>query len=303
MKILIAGHRGQLGRDVMGVLGRTHDVLGADLPEMNLLDEGRARQWVLAHRPHAIVNCIAYTRVDDAEKQDEREPCRRLNAQLPRLLAEVAHEAGAHFVHISTDYVFDGQRTPPQPYVETDATGPLSWYGQTKLVGEQSVQSIGGRWAILRTSWLYGRNGKNFPKAILGRAIREPSKPLRVVNDQFGSPTWSFRLAQQILAVLESDAAGLYHATSEGYCSWYDFAQTLLECAGLNQSVVPCPTSAYPTPARRPANSILENAALKKAGLNQFVDWRTDVVEFMHRFGAELMREIRTEIARTLERA
>lgn len=287
----------------MDVLGRAHDVSGVDLPEMNLLDDGRARQWVLANRPHAIVNCIAYTRVDDAEKPDEREPCRRLNAGLPRLLADAAREAGAHFIHISTDYVFDGQRTPPEPYVETDSTGPLSWYGQTKLEGEQCVQSAGGRWAILRTSWLYGRHGKNFPKAILGRAIREPSKPLRVVNDQFGSPTWSFRLARQIRAVIEREATGLYHATSEGFCTWFDFARTLLECAGLPQTVEPCPTSAYPTPARRPANSILENAALKKAGLNQFVDWRADVVEFMNGYGADLMREIRGEIARPVERA
>ena len=298
MKILIAGHRGQLGRDVMDVLGPAHDLSGADLPDLNLLEPGRAREWILARRPQVIVNCAAYTRVDDAEKPEEREPCRRLNAELPRLLAEAAREAGALLIHISTDYVFDGQRTPPAPYVESDATGPLSWYGQTKLEGEKHVQAAGGTWAILRTSWLYGRHGKNFPRAILSRAIREPEKPLRVVNDQFGSPTWSLRLAQQIQAVAERGAPGLYHATSEGYCTWFDFARTLLEDAGLKRVVEPCPTSAYPTPARRPANSILENAALKRAGLNRFVDWRADVAEFIHRHGAALMQDIRGEMER-----
>ena len=298
MKIGVTGDRGQLGRDCTDVLIEAYEVSGADLPAINLLAPGRARDWILNVRPDVVINCAAYTRVDDAESPGEREPCRRLNADLPGLLASACREIGAHLIHISTDYVFDGHRAPPEPYVESDAPGPVSWYGRTKLEGEDSVRHAGGAWAILRTSWLYGVHGRNFPRAILARALRSPDRPIRVVNDQFGSPTWSRRLALQIRAVAEARATGLYHATSEGACTWFEFARALLADAGLPNEVTPCGTSDYPTPARRPANSILENAALKQAGLNRFVDWRADVSEFMRVHGADLIRE---ERARPME--
>ncbi|MBP7274810.1 MAG: dTDP-4-dehydrorhamnose reductase [Kiritimatiellae bacterium] len=293
MKVLVAGHRGQLGRDCYSVLGSAHDLQGADLPEMNLLEPGRAHAWILESQADVVVNCAAYTRVDDAERPGERELCRRLNAELPGILAAACRETGAHLIHISTDYVFDGLRQPPKPYVESDATGPLSWYGQTKLEGEEAVRRAEGAWTILRTAWLYGAHGRNFPRAILSRAARHPDRPLRVVQDQYGSPTWSRRLALQIQTVAEAGPAGLCHATSEGWCTWFDFARALLEEAGLPNEIVPCATADYPTLARRPANSILENAALNRVGLNRWVDWRADVSEFMRMHGADIIREER----------
>jgi dTDP-4-dehydrorhamnose reductase len=281
MRILITGHQGQLGTDCVEALRGAHEVRGADLPETDLLDHAQARTIIQSFRPQVIVNCAAYTRVDDAEKESEHAACHLLNAALPHDLAELAREFDALFVHVSTDYVFDGTKPLPQPYVETDTPGPMSWYGRTKLAGEQAVREVGGRHAILRTAWLYGRHGKNFPKTILSRILREPKTPLWVVNDQHGSPTWSWRLAHQIRAVAEAGATGLFHATSEGACTWYDFARELLACADMHHTIEPCETKDYPTPARRPRNSILENQALKNIGLNQFVSWKDDLAEFV----------------------
>jgi dTDP-4-dehydrorhamnose reductase len=289
MKILIAGHRGQLGTDCMEVFRSAHEVHGADLPDVDLLDADRARSLITSLRPDVIVNCAAYTRVDDAEKESEYAACHLLNAVLPHTLAELARAHDALFVHISTDYVFDGTKPVPQPYVETDIPNPLCWYGRTKLAGEQMVQEVEGRYAILRTAWLYGRHGKNFPKTILTRVLRDPKTPLWVVNDQHGSPTWSWRLAHQIRAVVEAGATGLFHATSEGACTWYDFARELLACAGVHHTIEPCETKDYPTPARRPKNSLLENEALKRIGLNQFVSWKIDLAEFVRVHRAELL--------------
>jgi dTDP-4-dehydrorhamnose reductase len=193
--------------------------------------------------------------------------------------------------HISTDYVFDGARPPGRSYVETDAVGPRSVYGASKLAGEQAVMSAGSDMLVLRTAWLYGRTGANFPKAIIRKALSGRIEPIRVVNDQYGSPTWSRRLAEQILAALEGGMRGICHATAEGACTWYDFAVELLKDMGIEREVLPCSTSEYPRPAARPANSVLENARLKSAGLNLMVDWRKDVGEFVGLFGDELAAE------------
>jgi len=207
MKILITGARGQLGRDCQAVLAAAHEITATDLPEFDVSDAAQIRDRLVAARPDVILNCAAFTRVDDCETQ--RGLAAQANTDAPRLLAAAARVLGAHFVHISTDYVFDGARPVPQPYVESDATHPLSVYGATKLAGEKAVCASGARFAILRTAWLYGRHGGNFPKTMLRLVLAQPEQTRRVIAEQHGSPTWSWRLAEQIRAVIEARAEGV----------------------------------------------------------------------------------------------
>lgn len=291
MRILITGARGQLGVDCRRVLEGAHTVTGLDLPELDIADAGAVAGAVDALRPEVILNCAAYTRVDAAET--DRDACRRTNADGPRILAEACRAADVRLIHLSTDYVFDGRREPPLPYVETDRPAPPSWYGRTKLAGEEAVRAVAPRHVILRTAWLYGAQGANFPRAILTRALRQPGSPLKVVNDQFGTPTWSYRLALQIRAVLErAEAAGLYHATAGGCATWFEFARHFLARMGVPADVVPCATGEYPAAAARPRNSILENARLKAEGLYVMRPWQEDVDVFVVRHGDRLRAEI-----------
>jgi dTDP-4-dehydrorhamnose reductase len=289
MRVFVTGCRGQLGTDVLQILGPRHAVDAGDLPELDIAEPDSVRKCLGGFAPDVIVNCAAHTAVDAAEK--DRAAAWRANVEGPRVLAEWAAEAGCRLVHISTDYVFDGARRPPEPYVETDATGPVCYYGTTKLEGERAVARAGGRAAVLRTAWLYGRHGRNFLKSVLRKAVARPGEALRVVNDQFGSPTWSWRLALQIEKVIDASGEGTYHATAEGCCTWYELARVFLRAMGVECRVEPCATAEYPTAARRPANSILENARLKRDGLNVMAPWAQDVREFARRHGAELLDE------------
>jgi len=289
MKIFITGSRGQLGTDALEVLGAHHDVTGMDLPELDIADSQSAHGRLGAFAPDVIVNCAAYTKVDAAET--ERDAARRANVEGPRVLAAFAARSGGRLIHVSTDYVFDGLRPPPQPYVETDATRPACYYGVTKLEGERAALESGARVAILRTAWMYGRQGSNFLKTMLRLATADPRRVIRVVNDQFGSPTWSHRLAQQIDRVIDRGGEGVYHATAEGCCTWYDLARLFLQLMGVEHGIEPCATAEYPTPARRPANSILENSRLKAAGMNVMAAWDEDVREFVRRHRDRLLEE------------
>jgi dTDP-4-dehydrorhamnose reductase len=289
VKIFIAGSKGQLGRDCRDVLGEKHDVTGLDLPEFDITSANSVAAVLGRARPDVVINCAAYTRVDAAET--DRELARRVNVDGPRHLAMFTRRTGAFLVHISTDYVFAGDRPPPQPYSESDDPSPRCHYGATKLEGERAVQAVTGHYAILRTAWLYGIHGSNFLKTMLRLAIRAPGNPIRVVNDQFGSATWSWRLAHQIERLLEGGAKGLFHATAEGYASWYSVARRFLERMNVPHQIVPISTAEYPTPAQRPANSILENARLKERNLNLMRPWQEDVDEFADRYRERLLEE------------
>ncbi|NLB65494.1 MAG: dTDP-4-dehydrorhamnose reductase [Lentisphaerae bacterium] len=292
MKILVTGGYGQLGWDCREVFGANHNVLALDLPNLNITDptslDGVLNLW----KPDAIVNCAAYTAVDRAESDVEK--AWLINRDGPALLASRARTHGIFLLHVSTDYVFDGQRSVPEPYLETDTPNPVSVYGKSKLAGELEIRDRAPRYAILRTAWLYGVHGYNFLKTILRRAVNEPQKGLRVVNDQFGTPTWSRRLAEQIQAVVEADAAGLFHASGEGHCSWFEFAREFIRLMRLDCEVRPCASADYPTPTVRPANSILENDALKKANLHLMRDWREDLAEYVERYRDILLNAVRT---------
>ncbi len=286
-KILIVGCNGQLGTDCLDVFGGR--AKGIDIPEIDISNRFQCLETLDAFHPDVVVNCAAYTAVDACESDPA---CWKVNADGPAYLAEWTKVNGAFLVHISTDYVFDGERSIPSPWIEEDLPSPVSEYGKSKRAGEAAVLESGAAVAILRTAWLYGSSGNNFLKTMLRLALQNPEKELRVVNDQFGSPTPSYTLARQIAAVVDAEATGLFHATAEGYCSWFDLARRFLTLMGVSPQMTPCSSEEYPTPARRPKNSILENGGLKKLGLSVFDTWDVELASFVQKNKNSLLKEL-----------
>ncbi len=283
--VLITGSKGQLGTDCLGVFNGVAGLAGIDLPEVDLSDRRACFAVLDRLRPETIVNCAAYTAVDACETDKS---CWKANAELPGHLAEWVGKNGAFLIHVSTDYVFSGDRPLFGAYRESDEPNPISEYGRSKLAGEQAIRAQTDRFAILRTAWLYGANGKNFLKTMLRLTLQNPGKPFKVVDDQYGSPTWSHTLARQIRVVAENRATGIFHASSEGYCTWFNLACAFLDGLGVEHRFVPCATSEFPTPTKRPANSILENAHAKELGINVFNDWKKELHEFVQQHGQAL---------------
>jgi dTDP-4-dehydrorhamnose reductase len=290
MKILISGGTGQLGRDCTKVLAKNHEVIPVGSKALDIADSTAVNAFVQDSGPDVILNCAAFTKVDDCETK--KELAWKVNVEGPRNLAAAAETMGSRLIHISTDYVFDGKKPVPEYYTETDKTHPLSYYGLTKLEAEKAVAGETDRYTILRTAWMYGAEGQNFLKTMLKLALGDPEREIKVVNDQFGSPTWSYRLAEQIDRVMDADRSGIFHATSEGYCTWYELATAFLKEMQILNAFVPCTTEDYPTPAARPASSILENQRLKDAGLNVMRNWREDLIQFVSMFKNRLMEEV-----------
>ena len=292
MKILICGGTGQLGSDCARVLEKKHEVTALSSHRLDITDPVQVEEAVRGVRPSVVLNCAAYTRVDACES--DREAAWNVNVAGPKNLASAVEKNGCRLIHISTDYVFGGKKNPPEPYVEDDKTGPLSYYGKTKLEGEEAVRRMTDRHIILRTAWLYGINGNNFLRTMLKLALQSPERELKVVNDQFGSPTWTYRLALQIDRLIEAGSRGTYHATSEGYCTWYELARYFLGKMGIRHSIIPCTTEEYPTPATRPGNSILENLRLKNEGLNIMVHWKVDLDQYVSESKAQLVSGVKS---------
>jgi dTDP-4-dehydrorhamnose reductase len=273
MKLIVIGHKGMLGSDMLiASQAAGHDVSGIDFPEIDITHIETIREMVKPGRFDAVINCAAFAAVDLCEKEVER--AFAVNALGAGNLARVAKESGSVFVHYSTDYVFDGKGT--RPYVETDETNPASVYGKSKIEGERLVLSANDRSFIFRIAWLYGYYGSNFVKTIRGAAEKnlQTGIPLRVVNDQHGSPTWTVDVCRQTLCMLETTSYGLYHATSEGACTWFDFTVEILRQNGISLSVLPCTRAEFPRPAPRPLYSILENMGLKRLGVNLMPHWK-----------------------------
>jgi len=293
MNVLICGSNGQLGSDCTQVLYQWHEVVSTDVNELDITDLTAVDDMISRIGPHVVVNCAAYTNVDRCEI--EKDLAWRVNVEGPKNLALSLERHGGHLIHISTDYVFDGRKGLSEPYVEEDEPHPVSCYGKTKLEGEVAVRKILERHIIIRTAWLYGIKGPNFLRTMLRLASRNPDEEIRVVNDQFGSPTWSYRLALQIARLMEADSQGTYHVTSGGHCSWHELAIYFLEKMGVPHRVIPCTTEEYPTPASRPKNSVLENRRLKEEMVNVMVDWKDDVDQFVSMFGESLTEQTREE--------
>ena len=245
----MTGANGMLGHRVADAArSRGHDVAATDLPELDLTDAGAVDAFVADAAPDAVVNCAAYTAVDRAEEQEEL--ALRVNGDAAGNVARAA----PYVVHVSTDYVFDGEAS--EPYVESSPPAPASAYGRTKLAGEEQVRAAGDQHAIVRTAWLFGDGGPNFVDTML-RLGRERDE-VRVVFDQVGSPTWTGHLAPALVDVAERRGAGVFHAAGAGRCSWFELAVEAMRLAGVDCRVVAIPSSEFPTPARRPAFSVLE---------------------------------------------
>ena len=272
--ILITGSTGQVGAELLRLFPQALAPTRADL---DLADESSIRAYIGAHKPRWIINPAAYTAVDKAESEPQLAAA--INAEAPRIFGEEAQKIGATVVHFSTDYVFDG--TKSTPYVETDPANPLGVYGATKLSGEQALAESGAHHIILRTSWVYGASGKNFLLTILKLASQRPE--LSIVADQTGAPTWSRDLATLTASIIASNPteSGVFHATAQGSTTWHGFATEFLRLANIPTNVLPIPTSAYPTAARRPANSLLNCDKLDRAFNLQLPGWQTSLANVM----------------------
>jgi len=272
--ILITGSTGQVGAELLRLFPKALAPTRADL---DLADESSIRAYIGAHKPRWIINPAAYTAVDKAESEPQLAAA--INAEAPRIFGEEAQKIGATVVHFSTDYVFDG--TKSTPYVETDPANPLGVYGATKLSGEQALAESGAHHIILRTSWVYGASGKNFLLTILKLASQRPE--LSIVADQTGAPTWSRDLATLTASIIASNPteSGVFHATAQGSTTWHGFATEFLRLANIPTNVLPIPTSAYPTAARRPANSLLNCDKLDRAFNLQLPGWQTSLANVM----------------------
>ena len=273
LRILVTGAGGQVGSEVAAHLPH-HEVVALDRSACDLADRHSVEQAVAAAAPAAVINCAAWTDVDGCEADPERAVL--VNALGVRHLAAACARIGAHLVHVSTDYVFPGDKKGP--YDEWDEPGPRSVYGRSKLGGEREVARHAGSWAIARTSWVFGRQGRNFVDTIVGRAAK--GGPLRVVDDQRGCPTYAPDLAGALARLAVERRPGLYHVTNVGACTWRELACAAVELAGLDPSVVGTTTTAeLGRPAPRPANSVLSGAAWAAAGLTPLRPWREALAE------------------------
>jgi dTDP-4-dehydrorhamnose reductase len=282
---LITGAAGQLGSDLLDVLAdRGETALGIDLPELDITDSAAVAAFLDEAPPEIVINCAAYTAVDRAESEEAL--AARVNGDAPGYFATWCAANGARLIQISTDYVFDGTATVP--YEVDHAIAPKSAYGRTKAAGERAVLDAGGDAHIVRTAWVYGARGANFVKT-MARVAGE-RETLTVVADQVGSPTWSWHLARSLVALGLADVpAGIWHCTGGGQCSWHEFAQAIFSELGLDpQRVRPITTADYPTPAARPAYSVLSHQKWLAAGLPPMPDWREALHEAFLTLGDQL---------------
>lgn len=279
MKVLVTGVKGQLGYDVVRELEkRGLEAVGVDIEEMDITDAESVRNVIGEAAPDAVIHCAAYTAVDAAEENEA--VCRRVNAEGTGNIAKVCKELDIKMLYISTDYVFDG--TGERPWEPEDVRAPKSVYGQTKYEGELAVQEQLGKYFIVRIAWVFGINGKNFVKTML--KLSETHDTLKVVDDQFGSPTYTYDLARLLADMIQTEKYGVYHATNEGFCSWYEFACAIFEEAGIRMKVLPVSTAEYGAKAGRPANSRMSKEKLTQEGFERLPGWR----DALRRYLAEL---------------
>lgn len=272
MKILVTGVNGQLGHDVVNELKkRGHETVGTDIKDMDITDADSVKRVMGSVFPDAVVHCAAWTAVDAAE--DNEEKVRLINAKGTENIANECKKLGCKMMYISTDYVFDGSGTEPWKPDCKDYK-PLSVYGKTKLEGELAVAGKLEKYFIVRIAWVFGVNGNNFVKTML--KIGKSNKSVKVVNDQIGTPTYTFDLAKLLADMIETDKYGYYHATNEGgYISWYDFTKEIFRQAGYSTEVIPVTTAEYGiSKAARPLNSRLDKSKLKENGFKPLPDWR-----------------------------
>lgn len=282
MRVLVTGVRGQLGHDVMNELEkRGYEGIGVDVQEMDITDSDAVERVMREAHADKVVHCAAWTAVDAAE--DQVELCRRVNALGTENIAKMCKELDLPMIYLSTDYVFDGEGTRPwEP--DDPVTAPLNVYGQTKYEGEQAVEKYLDKYYIVRIAWVFGVNGKNFIKTMLN--LGKTHDTLTVVNDQIGTPTYTYDLAKLLVDMLEKEEYGKYHVTNEGgYISWYDFAKEIFAQAGMEVKVVPVSAEEYKAKAKRPSNSRMEKKKLDEHGFERLPAWQDALARYLEILG------------------
>ncbi len=275
MKVLVTGAKGQLGYDVINELTkRGHIAVGVDIDEMDITDPVSVERVITETAPDGVIHCAAYTAVDAAE--DNVDLCRRVNAEGTVNIAKVCKALDCKLMYISTDYVFNGQGE--RPWEPDDEREPLNVYGQTKYEGELAVEKL-AKYFIVRIAWVFGINGKNFIKTMLN--LGRTRDTLIVVDDQVGSPTYTYDLARLLVDMIETEQYGRYHATNEGLCSWYEFACEIFKKAGLDVTVIPVSSDQYPAKAKRPMNSRMSKDKLDEKGFVRMPTWQDALERYL----------------------
>jgi len=287
MRIVVAGAKGLLGHEVAHVLRTSgHELIAADLEEdllhdiaaLDITQPAMVRGFLEATRPAWLINCAAYTQVDDCEEHEE--VAFQVNGKAPGFLAEACNETGATLLHVSTDYVFDG--TKDSPYTEDDLPNPLNVYGRSKLAGEEAIRCVTDKFIIVRPQWMFGPYGANFVSTILNKA-REQDK-VEVVDDQWGSPTYSKDLAKAIKLLLECDARGIFHVCNRGQATWFDLAKKAIALAELETEVIPVGTQRFPRPAKRPRNSLLSTKKFRDTTGKLLPPWQISLQDYLKEY-------------------
>lgn len=276
MKVIVTGSKGQLGTDVTAELLKIGaEPVGADLPELDITDLQAVENFFDSSDADAVIHCAAFTNVDIAET--EKAACKKINVEGTLNIAQACAKRNMKLLYLSTDYVFGGDGETP---FETDSpTFPCNYYGETKLAGEKAVAENCEKHFIIRISWVFGENGKNFVKTML-RLSKERNE-ITVVNDQIGSPTYTKHLAALLCKMISTDKYGTYHATNEGFCSWAEFAAKIMELSGSQTKIIPIPSSEYKSVAARPANSRLSKKSLDLNGFDRLPHWQDALKEFL----------------------
>lgn len=276
MKVLVTGVKGQLGFDVVKECEKRNiEAIGVDVEEMDITDASKVEEVIKSSNVDAVVHCAAWTAVDKAE--DEVELCTKVNVEGTKNIAKVCKELSIKMMYISTDYVFDGQGE--QLWNEYDQRNPLNVYGKTKCEGEMTVEELVEKRFIVRIAWVFGVNGNNFIKTML--RLGKERGAVSVVSDQIGSPTYTYDLARLLVDMIETDKYGIYHATNEGLCSWYEFACEIFKQANLEVEVTPVNSSQFPTKAKRPFNSRMSKTELDKNGFKRLPTWQDALSRYL----------------------
>lgn len=277
MRVLVTGAKGQLGQDLMAELAKRGLVgIGVDVEEMDITDAAICKKVISEAQVDAVIHCAAYTAVDAAE--DDVDRCRKINGEGTRNVALACKEADVKMMYISTDYVFDGQGT--RPWEPDDERAPLNVYGLTKYEGELAVEELLEKYFTVRIAWVFGVAGKNFIKTML--RLGKERGAVSVVDDQVGSPTYTYDLARLLVDMIQTDHYGRYHATNEGLCSWYEFAVEIFRQAGMNEvRVIPVTSDQFPAKATRPSNSRMSKEKLSENGFDRLPTWQDALDRFL----------------------
>lgn len=277
VKILVTGYNGQLGYDIVKRLeSKSIECRGVDIEDFDLTDEKAVRVYMTSYAPDQVIHCAAYTAVDRAE--EDPDACYRVNVLGTAHIARYCAEQGIPMMYFSTDYVFDGSGN--QPFETDSPRNPQNQYGRTKSQGEDAVTRVLKKYFIIRTSWVFGSNGNNFVKTML--RLGNERTDLNVVNDQYGSPTYTFDLAVLVSDMIMTEEYGVYHATNEGICTWYEFALKIIEMSGLSARIHPVPSTEYPAKAVRPLNSRMSKRSLDLHGFHRMPSWEDALARFLN---------------------